>query len=383
MDQEKSTLSPNTHWTLYRSKISYFSGKLEAYLKYKEIPFTRSEVDRRTFNTIYTHTGVKKMPAMESDNGLWLFDTTPTIAWLEAQYQGVPVLPDDPALAFVALLIEDYGDEWLWRPAMWWRWMPMGSRRALGWIIGSEIIEERLARQAGWLFAQRQLREWLWDDGVSKANEHQVRDMLYREFEFLEPLLDEQPFILGSHPSVADYGYFGSMFRHFGNDPDSAEVMRMQAPNTYEWVARLWNARQQKLGSQPQWLWPQADCWQPLLDRIANDYLPYLQQNARAYKENKTRFDFVGKSLQFPHTKTTHYRVWCFDVLQRKFAELSSSDQQKVEALFEPVGGLDDLQWKKPIDSGMDDLYRLPVKPGARPGFKSRLSVMLGGQPRN
>ncbi|MCG8670057.1 MAG: glutathione S-transferase family protein [Pseudomonadales bacterium] len=372
-------------WTLYRSKISYFSGKLEAYLKYKNVPFEISEINRHSFNTIYKHTGVKKMPAMESNHGDWLFDTTPTIAWLEQQYQGVPVIPDDPALAFIALLIEDYGDEWLWRPAMWWRWVPMGSRRALGWIIGSEIIEEKLGRQAGWLFAKRQMHEWLWDDGVDKTNEATVRDMLFREFDFLEALLEDQPFILGSHPSVADYGYFGSMFRHFGNDPDSAEVMRMQAPNTYEWLARLWNAKQHKLGDQTTLIEPTADYWQPLLDRIANDYLPYLEQNAAAYISGEKRFNYKGKHINFNKTKTTHYRVWCYEVLQQKFQNLSQNDRKRVTDMFQQVGGATSLSHLNSdvVISGMNDIYKIPIKAGEKRPIKTNLAVLLGGQARN
>ncbi len=110
-DKPTSAKVDISHWTVYRSKISYFSGKLEAYLKYKEIPHSITKIDRHVFNTIYKHTGVKKMPAMESDTGTWLFDTTQVIAWLDKLYGGVPVLPDDPALAFTTLLIEDYGDE--------------------------------------------------------------------------------------------------------------------------------------------------------------------------------------------------------------------------------------------------------------------------------
>lgn len=63
---------PNTdqHWTVYRSKISYFSGKLEAFLKYKNIPFEISEIDGQgKFRRIYRKTGVMKTPAMEADDG--------------------------------------------------------------------------------------------------------------------------------------------------------------------------------------------------------------------------------------------------------------------------------------------------------------------------
>jgi hypothetical protein len=38
------------------------------------------------------------------------------------------MLPQDSALRFLALLMEDYGDEWLWRPWMWWT--PGGNRGA-------------------------------------------------------------------------------------------------------------------------------------------------------------------------------------------------------------------------------------------------------------
>ena len=114
--------------------------------------------------------------------------------------------------------------------------------------------------------------------------------------EFLEAVFAKQAFILGSHPSAADFGYFASMFRHFGNDPDPAEIMRARAPHTYAWLARLWNAKAQALGAKQHWVFPKGRHWTPLLDRIANDYLPYLKANAEAFRDGESRFDFVGKT---------------------------------------------------------------------------------------
>ena len=68
-------------------------------------------------------------------------------------------------MRFIALLIEDYGDEWLWRPAMWWRWVPKASRVALGRRIATEMISEHLAIPIGFYMGRRQLNEWLWQDG--------------------------------------------------------------------------------------------------------------------------------------------------------------------------------------------------------------------------
>ena len=371
------------NYTVYKADISYFSGKLEAYLRYKEIPHTAIDCNQNTLRMIGNKTGTVKMPAIEMANGQWLYDTTPTIQWLENKHPEAPVLPEDSALAFIALLIEDYADEWLWRPAMWWRWVPKASRVALGRRIAGEIMMAKsLTTPMGFICGRRQLREWLWDDGVNASNEKAVRDMLFRELEFLEPLFEQQPFLLGSHPSVADFGYFASMFRHFGNDPISAEVMRRDGPNTYEWLARLWNAKYTRLDSNVSWVWPEADYWQPLLQRIAKDYLPYLHQNALAFSNDKKRFDYEGDSLTFRGTVTTDYRVWCRQELQREFSLLGKDDQQRVEQLFDKVGGITSLHQDGMIDSGLAQNYQLPVDP-ATVRVKPSLAKRIFGQPRN
>lgn len=369
-------------YTVYKSDISYFSGKLEAYLRYKCIAHDLVDVDQAAMQRVRENTGVQKMPAIEMSDGRWLFDTTPMIRWLETQHTEASVLPDDPALAFVACLIEDYGDEWLWRPAMWWRWVPKVSRVALGRRIAAKMVSPFLAIPLGYYFARRQLKEWVWGDGVNAGNSDAVRDMFYHELDTLEAVFKQQPYLLGSHPSVADFGYFASMYRHFGNDPDSAEVMRRKGPKTYEWLARLWNARYTELASSASWVWPEADHWQGLLSRVANDYLPYLHQNAVAFRQGQQRFDYTGGSLTFSATTTTHYRVWCRQELQREFAQLSVEDQQRVNSLFASVGGLNSLHQDGVIDSGMDAQFKLPCDPvtvGSQPGLRQRVF----GQPRN
>lgn len=372
-----------TPYTLYKMDISYFSGKMEAYLRYKKIPYRAIECcdDMSALQRVGQMTGVQKVPAIEMQNGQWLYDTTPMIQWLEETHPEPGIFPKDPALRFVALLIEDYGDEWLWRPAMWWRWMPKSSRVALGRRI-AKIFSKKLAIPLGFYFGQRQLREWLWNDGMDKQNSQHIRDMLFRELEFLEAVLDEQDYILGSHPSIADFGYFGSFFRHFGNDPISAEVMRRKGPNTYEWLARLWNANPEKLGQQITWQWPNASYWQPLLRRIAKDYLPYLHQNALAFSLEKKRFDYQGDSLTFKQTVTTRYRVWCRQTLQHEFSMLGCDEQKKVNALFAPVGGIDALHENGVIDSGMSEQFNLPIDPTQVKQTPGLLTRYLG-QARN
>ena len=62
------------------------------------------------------------MPAVELPDGRWMTDTTKMIQWFENELQENTILPKDPVQSFVCFLIEDWADEWWWRPAMHYRW---------------------------------------------------------------------------------------------------------------------------------------------------------------------------------------------------------------------------------------------------------------------
>lgn len=372
-------------YIVYTADMSYFSGKFEAYLRYKGVPYTPVAVNFKSANTeIYRHTGFKKVPAVKTNDDLWLFDTTPMIQWFEESYPDVPVIPDDPVLAFVALLLEDYGDEWLWRPSMWWRWQYRPSRLAAGWRIGAlagfggVVVQQLLS----WQYAFRQRREWLWGDGVNRHNKHQVRDIYTQELDDMQDILSKQPYLLGSHPSVADFGYFGSMFRHFSNDPDPAEVMRRRAPAVYEWTARLWNESTDRLGTTQSWELPNGKHWDNILKRIAGDYLPYLRANADAWRGGKKRFDFSGESIDFKGTITTQYRVWCLEQLREHYFALATQEQKQADALFAPHGGLDALTSGEVILSGLEESLVIP-RPPLPQKRKQNFIKWLFGQARN
>ncbi len=97
---------------------SYFTGKIEAYfrakgLAYENIPFT--------FETILeaaSLTGFIQIPQVSTPANDWLIDTTLVIDHLEREHPEPQLSPVDPAAKFIALLLEDYADEWMWRPAM-------------------------------------------------------------------------------------------------------------------------------------------------------------------------------------------------------------------------------------------------------------------------
>ena len=77
---------------VYGSKVSYFTGKLEAYLRYKGITYERRPLIRYQ-KQIRAHLGTTQMPAVELDDGRWMSDSTPIIEYFEKEFPGCRSYP--------------------------------------------------------------------------------------------------------------------------------------------------------------------------------------------------------------------------------------------------------------------------------------------------
>ena len=358
-------------YTAYVSDVSYYSGKLEAYLRYAGIAHRRVEINTRVmYRTILPATGFMKVPCMQCPDGRWLKDTTPMIAWLDARHGAPSIYPDDPAQRFLALLVEDYADEWLWRPAMYYRWNFGDSHGLLRRRLGRDLSAGtwHSAAMLGWFMRWRQYFVYVRGDGVRPHNEHEVRAIYARTLEQLGALLRDRPFLLGSRPSIVDFGFFASMFRHFALDPHSAKQMVDTAPAVYAWVARLWNARAETTGV-PAFEHFDAPAWDAVFAEIGRDYLPYLDANARAYADGVRRFDLRLSRAAYPRVPVVRYRVACREQLLKAWRALSADAQQSVLSRLMDSGVSDWLRTATDVRAGLDAEFQLPLAqryPGAR-----------------
>jgi hypothetical protein len=154
-------------------------------------------------------------------------------------------------------------------------------------------------------------------------------------FDGLEAILAERPFLLGDRPTVADFGFVGPMFRHFGQDPTPAELMRQRAPRLYVWVARMWEARSD---DDVRELVPAIDPpLSALLREVCETHLVQLRENARAYGQGRRHFAQEVQGCCYERLPVSRYRVWCLEELRRLWRELDETAQATVRAhLTEP-----------------------------------------------
>ncbi|MEP2987749.1 MAG: glutathione S-transferase family protein [Parasphingorhabdus sp.] len=317
---------------VYGSRISYYTGKLEAYLRYKKIAYTPLPTPYGDAEMLKEKVGAVQMPIVD-DDGKWMSDTTPIIMYLETEHPDNPVLPQDPVVGFISHLIEDYGDEWLWRSAMYYRWWYDYDRQLASNVLTDEVTGHiklpRWMRQR--MIVRRQVRHYVQRDGVTDTTRRHIEQTYHNALSTMTTMLDNRPFLLGNAPSLADFGMMGPMFRHYGQDPTPQEIMRNTAPAVYEWVARMWHGQDQ---GQPKFVTQIPEDAAPLLKEICETHLVQLTANAEAFAEDGERFDMTVQGCDYRDIAVSQYRVWCLEELRRRFNSLSADQQKLVKALL-------------------------------------------------
>ena len=326
------TPAPGQPIRVHGLSVSYFTGKIEAYLRAKGLAYELVEMDTRSFRRCARITGVAQMPQLELPDGRWLTDSTQIMTHFERTAAEFAIYPDDPALRFIADLLEDFGDEWLWRPAMYYRWSFESDARRVSDRLARSMLRDVplpvLLRR--WLIRSRQRRYFLHGDGVNLATASAIKAVYIDVLDAMQTALSSRPFLMGERPTQADFGFFGSMFRHFASDPTPAAMMRERSPRVLEWVHRLWNLTPDQFvdRSMPATLPSGLD---RLLCLTCEDYLPYLDANERAFEAGALQVSWHSRTIEFS-TAVNPYRVWCLQQLRRQFQTMDGAGRAQVEA---------------------------------------------------
>ena len=318
--------------------LSYFTGKLEGYLRLKGLAYRFEPMDTAAFMALGDRVGVRQMPHLSLADGRLLTDTVAIIDALEGQDSrlGCPSLtPHDPFTAFIAQLVEAFADEHLWRPALYYRWAfdddaRLASRRLADTLLRDVRAPVGLKRA---YILQRQRRLYLRGEGSGPTQARMVQADYLALLAALEPVFRERDWLLGDAPTRADVGLFGPLFRHFLCDPTPGRIMRDRAPATAAWAMRLWASD----GRHPPCardlaLSAGADL-APLIALIVGQFLPEALGNARSCAEGRRTVTWAREGVIFRY-RANPYRAWRLDRLSQQYAALPPGDQTRVKRLL-------------------------------------------------
>ena len=210
------------------------------------------------------------------------------------------------------------------------------------------------------------------NDGVRAETRKHVESSYFNALRNMTNMLNERPYMLGSTPSIADFGMMGPMLRHFGQDPTPAEIMRNKAPAVFAWLSRVWNASHTT--GEPSFVDNFPVDGVGMLKEIAETHLVQLSVNAQAYGRDVQHFEMNVQGTQYIRLPVSRYRVYCLERLREAFDILSADAQGNVKALLPYPEA--EILWQAsiPSTSGYDEAREAP--------FNKAINVYGDGVPR-
>jgi len=273
----QTVIMRTTPYRVYGMTQSYFTRKLTGYLDYKSIPW----VLRRSGGMdpgLMAAGFPGGIPAVYTPENELMWDTTSMIHHLEHRFPEPSIFPADSTSRFLDYIIEDFCDEWLYRPAVGTRWSFDENAAVAGYELGRDLtLQTPLSCDQAHMMVGAHVRSTLPSLGVTAENiQLWVDDVLRPWQRALGRHLEVQPFLFGARPSLADFALFGGNVAHFINDPLCRRWTDEDAPTVVRHTHRLLEPEEKAVGE-----WSSDDAPPTLigvLAEIGRHYLPWVSR---------------------------------------------------------------------------------------------------------
>lgn len=374
------TAPRNGMYTFWGGALSLYSGKVRAYLIKKGIPYREFYSSHPEFQQrVRPIIRLSVTPILETPNGEVLQDSTEIITALESNVQGHAMIPSTPVLRTVATLLDAFATEHLLLAAMHYRWAEPYVSRQRAFLCAefgrvSYLGSDREARNSAGTRMMSYFGAVLNTLGGTTMTSPAIEAAYLELLERLDIHFQHMPYLLGGHPSIADFGFMAPLFAHLGRDPEPANIMALRAPNVMRWkermnLAAIEDAEFPSIATEFSADDEVPPTLEPILELIFRDWTPELRANADCFNtwlsENPALpighlVCLDGKRRVHPTIGPLSYHwrnvvvnrasapqtLWNFNRVQKLERELTGLSRQKFDALLERVNGKDAMNIK-------------------------------------
>ncbi len=327
-------------YRLFGADTSPYSQKVRAALRYKGADFEWVPRSVRTEAEFQAMASTPTVPLLMAPGRPPSQDSTAMLVALEADRQEPSTVPDDPACAALALILEDYGDEWLNKVMFNERWAQSPDReqaahRVMLQLFAGEPPENReeVERQIAERMASR-----LGLVGAGGKNAKKLKQSFQRFAEGLDTHLKDNLFIFGGRPSAADFA-IAAQLQQMLLDPTPGEWLRDRTPFVSEWCEFM---EAPNAGGPFR---PLGELEPTLLvlfrDEVARTYLPWAIANVDNASKRRKKLSVKIAGGQFEET-TQRYAAKSFRSLKKTVMKASDASgladflkAAKAEAILE------------------------------------------------
>ena len=312
-------------YRLYGAIASPYSMKMRSLLRYRRIPFVW--IDGEAAGDALKHVRAPVIPVLEYPDGHFANDSTPLIYDLEARHPERSVVPSDPAVAFLAHILEDFADEWMTKPMFGYRWLEdIDQVQMSRWLAFDRNHGGGLAKSQAEaeVFRDRQVGR-MGIVGCTRENFPLIEASARAVASALEAHVTDSFFLFGSRPSLAEFALYGQLSQ-LGTDPTPQAMMRADYPYSYRWLAHMDDLS----GYAGNWSAEPSGCALELA-RIAGEvYAPFLAANAAAAEAGEAEFTFSALGHSYSQG-TFKYQLKCLADLRARYGALSVGGRARAD----------------------------------------------------
>ena len=321
-------------YRVFGAENSPFSVKVRAYLRYKEIPHEWIVRNGESMQEFKKFAKLPLIPLLLTPDNQALQDSTPIIERLEAAHASPSIYPADPAMAFISALIEEFGDEWGNKWMLHYRWAREADQKAAsGRLVREMMPEQSVDEQAGMArkIAERMCGR-VWFVGSNPTTAEQIEDSFREALGLLESHLEKREFLLGSRPSLGDFGLWGQLY-NASLDPTPGAILRDKAPSVMRWIERMLEPKAS--GDFENWE-SLAPTLAPFLEEMCGKlFLPWTVANAEALASEQESYDVELKGRIWTQ-KPIKYQAKSLIEIRKKYAEVA--DKGQLDLVLEQTG---------------------------------------------
>jgi glutathione S-transferase len=323
-------------YRIFGAELSPYSVKVRSYFRYKGIPHEWIVRDMARMPEFQKYARLPLIPLVVTPEDEGIQDSTPIIEMLEARFPEPSIHPEDPALAFLSALLEEYADEWVNKPMFHYRWTYAPDREASAERIARMNLpdgdDDAIAKLAAGVRDRMVPR--LAFVGSSEATRDRIEASYRRLLTTLEAHLARRSFLFGARPSFGDFGLAAQLYQCW-MDPTPGAWMRKESPRVAAWVERMLDPRAEGDFEAREGLLPTL---RPLLEReVAGLFLPWSTANAEALARGEAEFSVELEGSAFSQA-TQKYHAKSLQALKTRYAGVA--DRGALDPILEEVGCL-------------------------------------------
>jgi len=270
-------------YQLYTMQNSPYSDKIRAFLAYKGIPYEEQIENFRTrFEILQARTGKTMVPVVITPNDEALNDSTAIAGLLEERHANPATRWHDASIDALAMLLEDYADEWLVRIMLTSRWYHPADAAQ-----NAAIIATGMTHGVWGLDLQRAAREFppgiisnVPRMGATPENAEGWYAMVPRILDALATALAKSPFLFGNSPHLCDFAFYGQI-NQIRRDPTGYGWIEAAPEKVKTWVASLEAACREPGGAKVEPIKDASDL-KTLAEEAAQTYFRMSVANALA-----------------------------------------------------------------------------------------------------